>query len=453
MSDRYFNENDLFSRLKEERRKIENLIIKQPEKDSSNIIGIKLPMIDVKAVNKSQEQIKNEIKQKQEQDRLIQIRKQRIIESRIKQQLYEEQKKVEQLRQQQILLEKERLRIEEEKIRLEQLKRKQEEQRRQRLSKIERSIIKSEKSLHTIPSFNENLDNLEINDNITELKFGSCFNKPLDKFTFPSELEILILGVDFNHPLDKVKFPPKLKILVFSDAFNHPLDNVKFPDSLRIVKFPKHALFNHPIYKSEDILDDAFMINNHVITISPISNGKICVFPDSLEQLYLGWMFKHSLDDVKLPKSLLKLQLSSNYNLPLNKIKFSPNFQILVLGYSYNHSLEDVNFPSTFRTLFINSKFNHKLTIKENDKSKSILPDNITHLYLEMENYNHIIDAFPSKLLYLQIKHLKNPLENLPEGIKKIVLDLPDNIDVYEKTKFPPKCNVEINMYTHIKYQ
>ena len=77
-------------------------------------------------------------------------------------------------------------------------------------------------------------------------------------------------------------------------------------------------------------------------------------FPQSLEELDLGYSFNQSLVGVNFPQSLEYLKLGRSFNKSLVGVNFPQSLTVIDLGYSFIQSLEGVNFPESLHRIIFN---------------------------------------------------------------------------------------------------
>lgn len=147
-------------------------------------------------------------------------------------------------------------------------------------------------------SVGDNYNNLVTNlpCSLEEIIFGKLFNQTVDYL--PDSIKSIKFGNEFNHPIDNL--PYQMKIIIFGEKFNHSIDNL--PNSIIYISFDWISVFNQPIYKLPDKLEELYLGNNF--------NNIICKLPDRLEKILLGCLFDKP---IILPKKLKKIKLSSKY--------------------------------------------------------------------------------------------------------------------------------------------
>ncbi len=128
---------------------------------------------------------------------------------------------------------------------------------------------------------------------LKHLSLSSAFNQPI---VVPSGLKVLHFGQDFDQPLDHL--PPTLKELTFDwkSDFNKTLHCL--PDSLEILSMGKR--FNRPLHRLPTSLK--------ILRFGSGFNQRLPGLPPHLIELYLGYYYDKSLDDLLIPETLRKIQ-------------------------------------------------------------------------------------------------------------------------------------------------
>lgn len=121
-----------------------------------------------------------------------------------------------------------------------------------------------------------------INNNATDIKFGSHFNQPIDNL--PYTIKSLIFGYNFNQLLDYL--PNSIESIEFGIGFNQPVNNL--PNSLKSIKFGgkfNQSIDNLPNSVEILTLGDGF---NQPINKLPTNIKSLLIYNDkyNLVELY-----------------------------------------------------------------------------------------------------------------------------------------------------------------------
>ncbi len=178
----------------------------------------------------------------------------------------------------------------------------------------------------------------------------------------------------------------------------------------------------------------------------PINNVK---FPPNLREIYFGYGFNMSLKEVTFPDSLQKIKFSGFFN---QELDFAlPKFlkSILICDNYFYKSLEEYIFPISLdnykrENLFnreINRDFSQLEELKlglyyEKPLTNLILGD--TKLYLTWPSET-VLNSLPNNLKYLHITNLEHPV-NLPPSLENLTIIN----NRYGKLKIPYGCSVNI---------
>lgn len=168
--------------------------------------------------------------------------------------------------------------------------------------------------------FNEPVDQLCLPSSLTHLKFGDRFNQPVDNLRLPSSLTHLTFGcrcAEFNQPVDNLRLPPSLLHLEFGYNFNQPIDKLILPESL--IRLTFGAYFNQCL-----------------------DNVK---FPSSLRLLYLGG-YNLPVDNLRFPESLTSLHFGW-FNQPVTNLRLPGKLKNLSFLYDYGQSVDDLKLPES----------------------------------------------------------------------------------------------------------
>jgi len=211
--------------------------------------------------------------------------------------------------------------------------------------------------------WNQPVDQLNLPDSLTELRFGDRFNQPVAALRLPSSLRslhfgrpfnaadfrrlrlptsltqltigahysssfnqrripqlphglrILDLGKVFNHPIDHWRLPDTIEQLILGQGFNYELDEFHFPASLTTFTFPPQ--YNHPV-------DEVDFTHCYQLTTIKFE-------ADDRVHRYHDHPFNHPIDDMKLPASLTRLDLfnATSFNQPIAKLQLPPRLRFL----------------------------------------------------------------------------------------------------------------------------
>lgn len=157
----------------------------------------------------------------------------------------------------------------------------------------------------------------------------------------------------------------------------------------------------------------------------------------NLEILDFGLYHNYSLDGI-LPESLLDLQTSHSFNLPVDNLP--TKLKIIRFGQGFNQSVN--NLPNSLEEIYFGRSFNHPIDNLPNGLVKikfnyhgifsqpvNNLPSGLLHITFNISYSNHI-DCLPDSIeeLYgLEAYNLK--INKLPTKLKKYSLCLQNNID------------------------
>ena len=259
--------------------------------------------------------------------------------------------------------------------------------------------------------FNYSVNWNYIPDKITYLSLGDDYNQS-DKL--PKNLKYLIFGFAFDK---HIELPDKLIYLIFGQQFNC---KITLPQSLKYLKFGK--FFNQEI-----------------------------ILPDSLEHLELGLFFDHSIElpdglenlvfeenikQLAVPKNIKQLVCSctgiENKSQFFQQIGELKKITKLVIRGLYNQPDNIISIP--FSLVNLECYCVNKILFGDNTKLSTITLgyNNIPDIQLvssirsiTLMGNNKIIDWLPNNLeiiIILSNFNLPLPIDNLPNGIKKIII-------------------------------
>ncbi|CAM9257299.1 unnamed protein product [Ectocarpus sp. 12 AP-2014] len=151
---------------------------------------------------------------------------------------------------------------------------------------------------------------------------NGSFNRSLAGANFPSGLREIFLGAAFDQPIEDVVWPQGLERLSLPGC-NQPIDNVRWPPSLKSLEFTppwEIRLREDPNTRLDELGSYCDRFNCPFTTL-----------PASLETLWLGDKFDHSLEGVNWPSGLVTLGL----------------------GFKFKGLKRGVSWPSNLRNLYL----------------------------------------------------------------------------------------------------
>ncbi|KAH0488660.1 MAG: hypothetical protein KVP17_003968 [Porospora cf. gigantea B] len=261
----------------------------------------------------------------------------------------------------------------------------------------------------------------------SSLRIGSRVSRPV---MLPACLRELEVGPAYTHNFDA--FPPSLRVVKFlSDSVSKP-QSLRLPLTLA----PRLEVLHLPSFWNEVLepgwlptslreLRLGYMYNQSFLPESlPPALRKLAAghcfssaldhLPASLETLKLGSMFNQPVGI--LPSSLKRLIFGSAFSYSLSNLDL-PHLEDLVLGYQWRHPVSSEWLPSSLRSLTLKALdyFSEDNVCLENT--------NIEHLVIRHLIADRLLaSTLPRGLISLVIQKAKGPVDNLPETLQDFSL-------------------------------
>jgi hypothetical protein len=134
--------------------------------------------------------------------------------------------------------------------------------------------------------------------------------------------------------------------------------------------------------------------------------------PRETRTIFFGHCFNQEISVNLLPNTLNKITFGFGYNTEIKKGVLPKSITYLKLGYNYNHEICIGVLPKNLKHLSIS---NYKYV-----PSSAIYPSNLKILTIS-NNVSTILDNLPF-IQCLIIYGLKNPINNLPSTLRKIII-------------------------------
>lgn len=238
--------------------------------------------------------------------------------------------------------------------------------------------------------------------NLLKLEITSdTFNQPLD--CLPQSLkELTIYCKKFNQPVNKL--PNNLQefsLCVWSESFNQDLYHL--PKKLKYLRLSAHMIYDTQILLNS-LKELTRLMAEYDFSLSTMTN---------------------------IHENLTELDINnSNFNEPLDKIKYFPNLNTLELGVDFNQSIDILESTNlTDLNMFQCDIFDKKITY---------LPQKLESLSLGW-SYDYPLNNFfkNTNLKHIGFRNSFNQnLDNLPDSIETISFDPPSQFRT-EITKYP----------------
>jgi hypothetical protein len=208
------------------------------------------------------------------------------------------------------------------------------------------------------------------------------------------DYDTIVLNHDFNEPLDYL--PPNIKRIYWDNVnylFDHPLNNL--PANLEELDLSALMNFNQKLDKLPSRLKKLSIGGNNF-------QQMLDSLPSSLEQLEIGDKYNQKLSGLPIGLKTLVIKPNSVFKQELDNL---PNGLENLIMYNYFIPRLD-NLPCGLKKLYV--------------ESRSVSPDNLN------------FDKIPDKLEILKISpdNLNSPINNLPNTLKKLVLNISCNYSV-----------------------
>lgn len=156
-------------------------------------------------------------------------------------------------------------------------------------------------------------------------------------------------------------------------------------------------------------------------------NQPLYGLPSSLVYLRVGVCFDQAIDN--LPSSLRHLHLASEcFDRPIDHLPSSLQTLAISENHNFNHSVD--NLPLNLSHFSLSGQLNQPLVS---------LPPNLTHLTIDIYNFNHPVDCLPSPLTHFTLEsgQFNHPLTSLPLSLQQLIL----NFESFQQPldKLPPQ--------------
>jgi len=235
---------------------------------------------------------------------------------------------------------------------------------------------------------------------------------------FPARLLELNLGNLYNHPLENL--PTCLTKLVLNSNFNR---NIHWPPCLRSFSF-NYQYINSNNTKMVNLIQ-GLPDTLHTLELPNNLNHEIRRYPRELRILVFGNMYNSYINAEYLPPNLriLDLKLSTFYQYTLNNIGLLQNLRILQLPFiNYNQPINPL--PKNLVWLSLSNNYNYPLELPEtllflsigqSFEQKLRLPKDL--MILIINSFKKLeVEFWPQKILYYygpeQINDLRIPKTN-----------------------------------------
>jgi hypothetical protein len=165
-------------------------------------------------------------------------------------------------------------------------------------------------------TFNQEIKENVLPNNLHTLTFGSDFNQEIKENVLPGNLHTLILGYNFNQEIKENVLPGNLHTLIFNWKFNQEIKKNVLPGNLHTLIFGR--TFNKVIQKNVlpksikkiGLYSDCNLINN-----LPLWIEEVCIKFSNYD--------KHNKEVNNLPMTLKKITVENEYYLKyITKIPF-----------------------------------------------------------------------------------------------------------------------------------
>ena len=172
---------------------------------------------------------------------------------------------------------------------------------------------------------------------------------------------------------DKFTALPKPKIMYSSESFDVIYSDEKNPEDIQYPPNVEKVNFRH--YSTFGGLD------------------KVITFPDTILELKLH--INYGLENIILPKSLIRLSFGQYFNADIRNVKFPETLKYLSFGAEFNQDIRNANFPSLTH-LALGFYFNQDIT-------NANFPQSLTQLTLRPRYSKDLKNAdFPKSLIFLE---------------------------------------------------
>jgi len=235
-------------------------------------------------------------------------------------------------------------------------------------------------------------------DNVTYIYFqiGSAFNTKVKKF--PKNIEKIEFVEKYNHPLDN--FPPGMRAVTVSGRYNLPLNTLN--EGLKELYIYSdnytHDLVNLPPGLEKIVLGSGFrgIIKHYPVCLKNLQFSEYTLYDGSFDCLPEG------IETIVFPETYL----GDLKNIPASLKNITLHFTKDII---YPHGLESLKLIS--RYCFDNEDFNFEF------------PDSVKNLDLtKFYDYEYKFRKFPKNLIKIYITNYDYLLDNLPDGVKIIVV-------------------------------
>jgi len=208
---------------------------------------------------------------------------------------------------------------------------------------------------------------------LLSLLLPMCWNKPVDQLNLPDSLTELRFGESFNRfhpPVASLRLPPRLRYLQFGWNFN-PSDfhRLKLPSTLTSLTIERGSFiasemkFNQARFPQ--LPDGLRILHLGTCFNQPISHMRL---PDTIERLSLGPEFEHELDGFHFPASLTSFTFPPQYDYPVDELDFSHCHQLDTIDFDagpFNHPIDGMKLPRSLTNLDLENAYSFNQSISK----------------------------------------------------------------------------------------